>query len=69
MDFNPARSNNGANRVGIDAQPKLPAISQIRSFGHGEPGRTAVIEMMAALLGFLSVGLFVAHAFDAYRLR
>jgi len=28
-----------------------------------------MIEVVTALLAFISVGIFLAHAFDAYRLR
>ena len=32
-----------------------------------DPGSAAVIDFVTALLAFLSVGVFVAHALDAYR--
>jgi len=28
-----------------------------------------MIEIVTALLAFISIGIFLAHAFDAYRLR
>jgi hypothetical protein len=28
-----------------------------------------MIEVVTALLAFISIGIFLAHAFDAYRLR
>ena len=64
-----SRSDNGVDHVGTNAQPNLPPVSQIRPFGPGEPGRKAVIEVISALFGFFSVTLFLAHAFDAYRVR
>jgi hypothetical protein len=33
----------------------------------GNPGSAPMIEIVTALLAFLSIGVFVAHAFDAYR--
>ena len=39
----------------------LPGISTL--------GRKAMIEVITALLAFISIGIFLAHAFDAYRLR
>jgi hypothetical protein len=67
--FNRSGSDNGVDHVGINAEPNLPPISQIRPFGHGKPGRKAVMEMMLALFGYFSVGAFLPHAFDAYRAR
>ena len=36
---------------------------------HGNTGRKAMTEVVTAFLVFVSIGLFLAHAFDAYRLR
>ena len=36
---------------------------------HFNTGRKAMTEVVTALLIFVSVGIFLAHAFDAYRLR
>jgi hypothetical protein len=63
------RSDNGVDHVGTDTQPNLSPISQVRPYGHSKPGRETVIEVISALFGFFSVGLFLAHAFDAYRVR
>jgi hypothetical protein len=32
-------------------------------------GRKAMTEVVTAILAFISIGIFLAHAFDAYRLR
>ena len=47
----------------------LPAIPQGRSRGFDKRLGKAMIEAATALLAFLSVGVFLAHAFDAYRMR
>ena len=36
---------------------------------HFNIGRKAMTEVVTALLAFISIGIFLAHAFDAYRLR
>jgi hypothetical protein len=55
--------------VGIRTEPHLPRISQACPFRHGNPGRKAMTEIVTAFLVFISIGVFLAHAFDAYRLR
>jgi hypothetical protein len=57
------------DHVGISPQLHLPRISQTCPFGHGNTGRKAMTEVVTAFLIFVSVGVFLAHAFDAYRLR
>ena len=42
---------------------------QERPFGHGNPGGQAMTEVVTALLVFFSFSVFLAHAFDAYRVR
>jgi hypothetical protein len=52
-----------------DPRPErnLSPISQGRPSRHGNAGDKAMIEIVAALLIFLGVSVFLAHAFDAYR--
>jgi hypothetical protein len=59
----------GLDHVGISTQPHLPRIYQACPSRHGNTGRTAMTEVVAAFLIFVSIGVFLAHAFDAYRLR
>ena len=59
----------GLDHVGISPQPHLPRISQTCPFRHGNTGRKAMTEVVTAFLIFVSIGVFLAHAFDAYRLR
>jgi hypothetical protein len=55
----------------VDPHPghDLSAIPQGRYRGFDKRLGTAMIEAATALLAFLSVGVFLAHAFDAYRMR
>jgi hypothetical protein len=62
-------SNKGLDHVGIGPEPHLPRISEARPYGHGNTGRKAMTEVVTAILVFVSIGIFLAHAFDAYRLR
>jgi hypothetical protein len=57
----------GFDHVGPDSQRDLPPISQGRPSRHGKAGDKAMTEIVAALLVFLSISVFLAHAFDAYR--
>jgi hypothetical protein len=59
----------GLDHVGIGPQPHLSRISQACPFRHGNTGRKAMTEVVTAFLIFVSIGVFLAHAFDAYRLR
>jgi hypothetical protein len=59
----------GLDHVGISTQPHLPPISQACHSRHGNTGRKAMTEVVTAFLIFVSIGVFLAHAFDAYRLR
>ena len=59
----------GLDHVGISPQLHLPRISPACPFGHGNTGRKAMTEVVTAFLIFVSIGVFLAHAFDAYRLR
>jgi hypothetical protein len=42
-------------------------VSQELPVGHGKLGGKVMTEVVTAVLVFLSVGVFLAHAFDAYR--
>jgi hypothetical protein len=59
----------GLDHVGISTQPHLPRIYQACPSRHGNTGRKAMTEVVTAFLIFVSIGVFLAHAFDAYRLR
>jgi hypothetical protein len=57
----------GFDHVGPNPQRDLPPISRGRPSRHGKLGGKAMTEIVAALLAFLSISVFLAHAFDAYR--
>jgi hypothetical protein len=59
----------GLDHVGISTQPHLPPISKACPSRHDITGRKAMTEVVTAFLIFVSIGVFLAHAFDAYRLR
>ena len=59
----------GLDHVGIGPEPHLPRVPQARPSRHFNVGRKAMTEVVTALLAFISIGIFLAHAFDAYRLR
>ena len=59
----------GLDHVGIGPEPHLPRVSQTRASWHFNIGRKAMTEVVTAILAFISIGIFLAHAFDAYRLR
>ena len=59
----------GFHHVGPHPQRDLQAIPQGRACRHGEQEGTAMTETVAALFVLLSVSVFLAHAFDAYRMR
>jgi hypothetical protein len=59
----------GFNHAGRHPQRDLPAISQDHPQWHRNDEGAAMTEIVTALLAFLSIGVFLAHAFDAYRMR
>jgi hypothetical protein len=59
----------GFDHVDLHAGGDLPTIPQGRNRGFDKRLGKAMIEAATALLAFLSVGVFLAHAFDAYRMR
>jgi hypothetical protein len=65
----PSNQTTGLDHVRIGPEPHLLRISQACPYRHGNTGRKAMTEVVTALLIFVSVGIFLAHAFDAYRLR
>jgi hypothetical protein len=50
-------------------QCDLSRISEERPVNHADRGGTPMTETMAAVLVFISIGIFLAHAYDAYRMR
>ena len=65
----PSTQTTGLDHVSIGPEPHLPRVSQARASRHFNTGRKAMTEVVTALLAFISIGIFLAHAFDAYRLR
>jgi hypothetical protein len=59
----------GLDHVGIGPEPHLSRIYQTCPSRNGNTGRKAMTEVVTAFLIFVSIGVFLAHAFDAYRLR
>jgi hypothetical protein len=59
----------GFDHVGPHPQRNLPPIPQVRPSRRGKPGRTAMTEIVTAVLVFLSITVFLAHTLDAYRVR
>jgi hypothetical protein len=57
----------GFSHVCVHPQLNLPRSSQELPVGHGKPGGKVMTEVVIAVLAFLSGGVFLAHAFDAYR--
>jgi hypothetical protein len=58
----------GDDYADIHSQFDLPRVSEKRRSRHGERGRsTTMTEVVTALLALVSAGVFLAHAFDAYR--
>src|SRR5216684_6588199 len=61
------RSTTGFSHVCVHPQLNLPRSSQELPVGHGKLGGQVKTEVVTAVLVFLSVGVFLAHALDAYR--
>jgi hypothetical protein len=57
----------GFDHDGPHPQRDLPPIPQGGLSRHGKAGGKAMTEIVAALFVFLSISVFLAHAFDAYR--
>jgi hypothetical protein len=61
--------NNGDRHVGPHPKRDLPQIPHHRTSGRRPPRGKAMTEAVMALSVFFSVSIFLAHAFDAYRMR
>jgi hypothetical protein len=60
--------NNGLDRHGRHPQRDLPPFPQGRPLWHGgDPRNAPMIEIVTAALAFLSISVFLAQAFNAYR--
>jgi len=59
----------GFNHADPHPQRDLPAMPQDRPQWHGNDAGIAMTEIVTALLVFLSIGVFLAHVFDACRMR
>jgi hypothetical protein len=59
----------GFDHVRPHPQRDISRIPPERPLWLEAPGRKAMIEVVTALFVFLSAGVFLAHAFDAYRMR
>jgi hypothetical protein len=57
----------GFDHAGPHPQRDLSPIPQGRPSRHGKAGGKAMTEIVVAMLAFLSISVFLAHAFDAYR--
>src|SRR5438552_6607848 len=65
----PRQPNNGDRHVGPRPERDLPQIPHHRTSRPSPPRGKAMTEAVAALAVFFSVSIFLAHAFDAYRMR
>ena len=61
------QSIRGCDHVAAYSECDLPPFPQGRPSRHCKRGSKAMTEILAPLLAFLSISVFVAHAFDAYR--
>jgi hypothetical protein len=65
----PPSPDNGDRHVGPRPKRDLPQIHRRRPSRRRAPRGNAMIEAVMALSVFFSVSIFLAHAFDAYRMR
>ena len=65
----PRQPNNGDRHVGPHPERDLPQIPHHRTSRPSPPSCKAMTEAVVALSVFFSVSIFLAHAFDAYRMR
>ena len=65
----PRPPNNRDRHVDPPPERDLPRIPQRRSSGHYPRRGKAMTEAVTALLVLFSISVFLAHAFDAYRMR
>jgi len=59
----------GCDNVGPYSQRDLPPVPQGSPSRHHQAGSKAMTEIVAAACIFFSIGIFLAHAFDVYRMR
>jgi hypothetical protein len=59
----------GCDHVGHHSQRNLPPVPSGRRSRYFEPGGKAMIEAITAICIFFSISVFLAHAFDVYRMR
>jgi hypothetical protein len=58
----------GGDHAHIHSQFDLPRVFEERRSWHGEPrGTTTMTELVTGVRAFFSAGVFLAHAYDAYR--
>jgi hypothetical protein len=56
----------GFDHAGPNPERGLPPFPQERPSRYGNAGGKAMTEIVVALLAFLSISVFLAHAFDAF---
>jgi hypothetical protein len=59
----------GCDHVGPHSQRDLSPVPSSRPSRHLQPGGKAMTEAVTATCIFFSISVFLAHAFDAYRMR
>jgi hypothetical protein len=59
--------DNGVHHADIHHERYLPRISQERLAGYEPPEGSAMTEIATFAIGFLGIGIFLAHAIDALR--
>ena len=64
-----APNNKGGGNADIHPGPGLSRVPQKRASGYSAARGMAMTEVATSLLALLSVGIFAAHALDAYRTR
>ena len=58
----------GGDHADVHSQLDLPRVFEERRSWYGEPGRTTTMtELVTGVLVIFSAGVFLAHAYDAYR--
>jgi hypothetical protein len=67
--YPPHQSNNGDRHVNHHPERDLPRIPHRHPSRHRPPRGNPMSETFTALSVFFSISVFLAHAFDAYRMR
>jgi hypothetical protein len=57
----------GGDHADIHSQFDLPRVFEECRSWHGEPWGTTTMTVVTGVLAFFSAGVFLAHAYDAYR--